>query len=766
MLPKKLILIDYLTFEYAEIDFSKIRKALILGVRNNDVTSSNGAGKSNMLRSIPWCLWGINPDADNIDNNVRWGADFCSVDFEFTHNHETIRVVRTRNVKTNKSTLDLFINGVLSNGNSIADTTRKIIEKINLDYNAYVNSCYIKQNDIHSLANTEDKDKSRELFERLMGLDVYELYQEMAEKKLSELESERDELFKYIQANLQTDSLIDEQLKFIAATSELIEKNNQAITQVKMKIASDSERHDTLKQNLGSKSNVAKDYAAAKYRLDLLKTDLRDAKLRADRDAADLANKKSGFEKTISGESEARSESEKWEQTVADGIKAQARVSELDTKISTKRSEIDALQKSVASIEARVGILQHDGAKLQSEIQSIIAKINNPSIAIGSKCDSCLTDITENTVEGYTNHLNSDILKKKAEIEGLKAQALTFKPKRDEDKASIERLLGEISTLTVDKDALLKTIISPATATNTRNLLSKRIQDIEIAKSELAKINSSTDLSQWESTIALKQEAVNLQQVSVDDLAKSLDSTYEQDEAKIIELKSAIESSNSRVIALSSDNVLLTSKIDAANVKITEFDTIKRKVTENQTALSVVEKQILTYRDLVFAFSPKGIRYYILENAITELEREANEILPKLSQGNLRIRFETKKEIQKSKKGNQERLVFDAFINDGQKEQPFSSYSGGEQFRISFVIRVALSNLLLKRANTDLQFLVIDEAISPLDQAGIEMIIPTINELQNYFKVILVITHRSEVKQYFDEIITIKRNKYVSRIEA
>ena len=229
MLPLQLTLYNYTTFEEATIDFRRIRKALILGIRNNDATSSNGAGKSNLLRAIPWCLWGVNPEAENIDQNVRWGADFCSVKFEFKHHGQNIIVERTRTPKTNKSTLDLIIDGVGSNGSSIADTTAKITSLLNLDYTAYVNSCYIRQNDIYSLANSENKDASRELFERLMGLTIYEDYYDATAGVVKELEDERDDLFEFITANSNTTTLIEEQQKNISNVEKDIVSKGDSI---------------------------------------------------------------------------------------------------------------------------------------------------------------------------------------------------------------------------------------------------------------------------------------------------------------------------------------------------------------------------------------------------------------------------------------------------------------------------------------------------------------------------------------------------------
>jgi len=51
-----------------------------------------------------------------------------------------------------------------------------------------------------------------------------------------------------------------------------------------------------------------------------------------------------------------------------------------------------------------------------------------------------------------------------------------------------------------------------------------------------------------------------------------------------------------------------------------------------------------------------------------------------------------------------------------------------------------------------------------LDQNGVENIMSIINELQEEFKTILVITHRNDIKNMFDKVITVYRDGEGSKI--
>ncbi len=83
--------------------------------------------------------------------------------------------------------------------------------------------------------------------------------------------------------------------------------------------------------------------------------------------------------------------------------------------------------------------------------------------------------------------------------------------------------------------------------------------------------------------------------------------------------------------------------------------------------------------------------------------------------------------------------------------------SGGEQFRVDFAIRVALSQLLARRSGTQLQTLFMDEGFGVLDAAGRERLVEAINAAQADFQRIIVVTHIDELKDAFPARIEITK---------
>src|SRR5690606_7601529 len=110
-----------------------------------------------------------------------------------------------------------------------------------------------------------------------------------------------------------------------------------------------------------------------------------------------------------------------------------------------------------------------------------------------------------------------------------------------------------------------------------------------------------------------------------------------------------------------------------------------------------------------------------------EIEERANELLDRLTGGEMRVTFPTQRRL-KSRDGLAETL--DIQIMDSAGERPYDNYSGGEQFRVNFAIRLALSQLLAKRAGARLQTLVIDEGFGSQDPNGRQRLIEAINIIQ------------------------------------
>lgn len=181
---------------------------------------------------------------------------------------------------------------------------------------------------------------------------------------------------------------------------------------------------------------------------------------------------------------------------------------------------------------------------------------------------------------------------------------------------------------------------------------------------------------------------------------------------------------------------------------------------KNQLLAQVADLKILER-----AFGKDGIPALLIEQALPDIQEHANDILDRLSGGDMSISFETQREF-KDKKRDDRRETLDILIRDPAGERPYEMFSGGEAFRVNFAIRLALSRVLAQRAGARLRTLVIDEGFGSQDADGRQRLIEAINLVRSDFAKVLVITHLEELKDAFTARIQVTKTDAGSQVQV
>jgi len=165
------------------------------------------------------------------------------------------------------------------------------------------------------------------------------------------------------------------------------------------------------------------------------------------------------------------------------------------------------------------------------------------------------------------------------------------------------------------------------------------------------------------------------------------------------------------------------------------------------------------------AFGKDGVPALLIEQALPEIETRANDILNRLSGGEMMVRFVTQSRYKdKQREDLKETLAIE--ISDGVGVREYELYSGGEAFRVNFAIRLALSQILAQRAGAQLKTLVIDEGFGSQDLIGRQRLIEAINLVRKDFAKILVITHIDELKDAFPNRVEVEKTERGSTVRV
>ena len=288
------------------------------------------------------------------------------------------------------------------------------------------------------------------------------------------------------------------------------------------------------------------------------------------------------------------------------------------------------------------------------------------------------------------------------------------------------------------------------------------------ARQELAEVPEQyQQLKQAEAAVKPLEDALAEGSKRIAEQEESLAELTKQHETAVADLEKMtadggdLRGVEREVFDLREEQIVANQKVAVAQNRLEILGDQRQRQKELGAKRTAVTQQIQRLKLLEKACGKSGVQALLIEQALPEIEERANELLDRLTGGEMRVSFETQRKL-KSRDALAETL--DIHIRDNAGERPYDNYSGGEQFRVNFAIRLALSQLLAKRAGARLQTLVIDEGFGSQDPNGRQRLIEAINTIQDDFQRILVITHIDELRDAFPNRIEVSKTAVGSQI--
>ena len=458
-----------------------------------------------------------------------------------------------------------------------------------------------------------------------------------------------------------------------------------------------------------------------------------------------------------------------------------AQYSELSELIMEKKLKLQSLES--ANPES-LKELQREYADVKKKIQSGKATLqeNNATIQKNNeytaKIQQKLTELNAAIKAGKgidLEKMRKSILQGTTKVKVLKQQI--------EDKKQIEYHTGECYTCK-----------KPLSQHDVSELEGKRDQEIQELKDQFSLFSgklkrAQTKLSENEALVKLASEAevnkgkanLKLQKLQneidncmsenarIDEqLKKFSQRDYEQEIAQLKEAfdKDVYDKLKENIASAETEITNIKRSIDSLNVeygsKVSKRNELKKQFKEQedlQKEISKLKSEFVVYDKLKHYFGKDGIQAIIIENVIEELENYSNETLSKICNEPTSVSIKT----QKQSESGSWTETFEIEVTSGGRTDEFLTFSGGEQFRVSLSLRLALSRILSKRIGGTLRFLLLDEVSSSLDDKGLEMFIGIVKKLSEDMKV-LVITHDDKLKESFDDVLMVNKTQAGSTV--
>jgi len=257
-----------------------------------------------------------------------------------------------------------------------------------------------------------------------------------------------------------------------------------------------------------------------------------------------------------------------------------------------------------------------------------------------------------------------------------------------------------------------------------------------------------TQITEQQQEVAKQQELADTSQAAVDAARQGLPD---------------LQAAEREMLNLQEQENGMRMELGQAQQRVAVLDTLRQRQQELEASRETLAAQASQFEALERAFGKDGVPAMLIEQALPQIQAKANEVLERLSNGEMSISFVTQQEY-KDRRREDKRETLEIQIRDSAGLREYEMFSGGEAFRINFAIRLALSEVLAQRAGARLQTLVIDEGFASQDEMGRQRLVEVINLVKEDFAKILVITHVESLKDAFPSRIEVEKGPRGSQV--
>jgi len=265
------------------------------------------------------------------------------------------------------------------------------------------------------------------------------------------------------------------------------------------------------------------------------------------------------------------------------------------------------------------------------------------------------------------------------------------------------------------------------------NKLSSLEKDLENKR-----VQAQSQISIYEERLSSKQRVIQQYLVEHKSLASKLKeqsaSGASDKHKELVDLKKLISVLEDQVITIASTLGRLTERIATTESQIS---TLKSNLERFET-LTLLEN----------AFSKKGIPQNIITKNLPLINSEITKILSGIAGFTVEIECDDSSSIE-------------IYINYGDRKRIIELGSGMEKMISSIAIRVALTNIS-SLPKSDM--LIIDEGFGVLDESNLEACARLLQNLKNYFRKILIISHVDAIKDIVDNVLSIDSSTGKARV--
>jgi DNA repair exonuclease SbcCD ATPase subunit len=710
---------------------------MILLFPNNTLTlltGPNGIGKTMSLDAIPFSLYGITSKkakGDDVVNNVV--GKNCKTWVKFKINEDQYTVTRYHKYTKLGNTVILNQNGVdTKNGH------REVLpelERLLCSQKAFMNTLMFGQKVKDFFTDLVDSDK-KEIFRKILGLELYVMYYKQAGNKLKELEDAIDELQKRlgIDGGLLEDAVLQIQL-LSNARIKFFEEQKKSI--------------DLLKESLNDNERL----------LRTLEIDSDHLKIQVD----------PNIENTIQKLTQVRGSIAVLEKDTS------VKLQELQHHKERKKLELEAIAN-----ENKTDIKDHANTltlELQNKETELTTALNDFVISTQSDRHELELQIEKRTsanigLEERISEINHNVLEKdlstcptcEQDVTDEVVDKLIMKVKKYQSE--IEKNKTIFSEL-IEKDHVMRKHL-----TSTSDMFHTKIADV---KSEIRMVTLNQEMesraldARLQKAITKVNEAATFQKDKVNQEHSKNKQDLEEEEQRLANEKQAQEKELEKIAEMGTKIATLSQKIDSINSQIeykenelydeTQFNSYIKKerqlkiaIKENKRLVTELSKKIMIHKFWKTGYSSSGIPSMLIDDSIPFMNEKITDYLELLTNGRYIVSFDT---LDETKAGDFRDKISVRVVDTHTKANSRVQLSGGQTRIIDIATILTLGDLQSNIQDVKFNILLFDEIFDALDYENANYVSKVLNKLK-VDKSIYVISHQHQDQLEPDETLTMR----------
>jgi exonuclease SbcC len=747
---RELSLRNYRVFEQVDLELPGDQVIGIFG--------ANGSGKSSLVESIAFALYGVDA-ARTKKNEIRTQGLLtdCEVRMVFEHGGQHYEVRRSIRGKGHTPEAELYVGGlVLAAGTT--EVEAEVRRLLHMDLRVFRASVFAEQKQLDAFSDVTPG-KRKEMALRLLGI--------------RPVDDARTAARREARSTKQSADLLAGAVADIAVLETALKEAADAIREaVKQQKATAGALKDAVKREQAARK-VFQESDRVRERVEKITLELRNRAEERDRLAADRDRRTERIEALekalaeLSGLEEELAALGPADQLLPMG----ERFAELAGKLASAREQLAGLPKAdaaqgVAALDAaaegfaaaetalaETTARRDHGTRLLAEAQDRLTRASQADPA--QPCPTCGRPL-EDDFAGYVRHCREQVTEAKlrlGEAERAHRQASAKRSKAEGELRRARRnveavqaaaarrrtLLERVEELERDLAAAAEPFGGAAPDLDALGAGARRVKELEKLLAQLQAQRphldrETRDLAVVESTLAVLDGKI--QDLADEAEGLSFDPpAHARLRAEWQDAETAVEAAREADRAAAHDLAGTEKRAGELSGRLEEARETEHRAGELRSEAAYLERTGMLL---------DGFRDHLVARVGPELSGEAEALFRDLTNreyDDLRIDDETLS-IQ---------------IADGEAYHPIERFSGSETDLANLALRVAISAHLSRVSGADLGTLVLDEVLASLDVERKDLFVQAMGRLSNHFHQLFVITHAEQVKDQFPAAIEVRK---------